>query len=466
MADQAPSSVVGQPGTLTLHPGVLATKDGKARHVVDFGRLIVPENRARPDSRLIELAFTRIPAQCERPGPPIVFLVGGPGESGTGVAPRISSRLLALARAGDVIALDQRGVGMSRPCLDSPLRWEFPWDEPVTRERYLEHAHEQCKSLTAFWTERGVDLHGYNTEQSADDIDLLRQALGVEQINLLGMSYGSHLGLAVLKRHPDRVARAVLGLVEGPDDTYKLPSNVQEHLEHIAELCAADPAINGVVPDLLDLFESTLERLHAEPITVPGETADDEPVCMSGFDLQDYLADALGNIYRIRELPKSFHGFSRGDFAPLAAYVRKRRQSFLPSAMTLMMDAASGVSRARWQRIQAEASSCLLGDAFNLPFPYVNETLGAVDLGDEFRAPVASDVPTLFFSGTLDGRTPPSNAELALPGFSHGQHVVVEGRSHRYFREIDEISYEFLAGKPVEVSRIETQFSFEPPVVG
>ncbi len=52
------------------------------------------------------------------------------------------------------------------------------------------------------------------------------------------------------------------------------------------------------------------------------------------------------------------------------------------------------------------------------------------DLGDAWREPVGSPVPTLFVSGTLDPRTPPSAAEALLPGFPNGAHLRVDGGGH------------------------------------
>ena len=48
----------------------------------EFGTLRVPENRSNPESNLIELAFVRFKSTAKNPGPPIVYLAGGPGGSG------------------------------------------------------------------------------------------------------------------------------------------------------------------------------------------------------------------------------------------------------------------------------------------------------------------------------------------------------------------------------------------------
>ena len=52
------------------------------------------------------------------------------------------------------------------------------------------------------------------------------------------------------------------------------------------------------------------------------------------------------------------------------------------------------------------------------------------DLGDRFRAPFNSDVPVLFMSGTLDGRTYPESARELIKHFSGGSHLIVENGGH------------------------------------
>ena len=79
------------------------------------GHLIVRENRQKPDSNLIELVFVRFKSITDKPGHPTVYLDGGPGSSATGIAnfPEYMRAFQKLREAGDVILLDQRGIGRS-----------------------------------------------------------------------------------------------------------------------------------------------------------------------------------------------------------------------------------------------------------------------------------------------------------------------------------------------------------------
>ena len=96
----------------------------------ELGRLVVKENRSNPNSNLIELAFVRLKSTRAMPGPPTIYLEGGPGASAISAA-RIPEYMRAFAKVrevGDVILLDQRGVGFSRPNLTRVSSQSLPLD--------------------------------------------------------------------------------------------------------------------------------------------------------------------------------------------------------------------------------------------------------------------------------------------------------------------------------------------------
>ncbi len=127
--------------------------------------------------------------------------------------------------------------------------------------------------------------------------------------------------------------------------------------------------------------------------------------------------------------------------------------------MSYMMDCASGQTVARRDRIQQEAKGTLLEDLSNHLFPDICEEWKAPDLGDGFRSPIRSDVPVLFISGTLDARTPVSNAEEYRKGFPNSTHIIIEGAVHSdplflSSPKIKDGMMEFLRGQPISVTKI------------
>src|SRR5688572_20745777 len=251
-----------------LEPGPFRFKGWRnAETDAERGFFEVPEDRRDPKSRRIRLNYVRFKSTAVNPGPPIVYLAGGPGGTATGTftGPRFPIAL-ALREVADVIAFDQRGTGLSnhiprRPTFAGPL-------PPLTRAGLTAHMRAEVAKAWAEWTAAGVAIRGYNTNESADDIDDLRKHLGAEKIHLWGISYGSHLGLAVLKRHAARVDRVVLASLEGQDQTVKRPGRSDLYLRRVEQVMHADPAARAAVPDLLGLMRRVNARLEAEPARI------------------------------------------------------------------------------------------------------------------------------------------------------------------------------------------------------
>jgi pimeloyl-ACP methyl ester carboxylesterase len=429
----------------------------------ELGRFVVRENRRNPQSRLIELAFVRFKSTSPNPGPPIIYLAGGPGGSGISAARGTRFPLfLAMREIGDVIALDQRGTGMSKPNLVCRQKLQLPFEKAHLREAVLEEYRNQSRACARFWREQGVDLLGYNTNESADDLEDLRKALGVPKVSLWAISYGTHLALTALRRHEKSFHRVILAGVEGPSHTIKLPSNIQQHLINLDRLVKADPQLSKEIPDFLGLMKTVLDRLDIEPAIV--EVTD--PATQQKVKLT--ISKSVVQLLTVRtfgdgeaSLPRRYYLLSKSDFSGAAQFwwAMLTRQSDIGSAMAAMMDCHSGLSPQRRRQIATEAKSTLLGDVIDFPFPDVCDAWGNPDLDETFRAPVKSQVAALFISGTLDVRTPISNAEEVRRGFRTSTHLIIDGATHSdpLFLSSPKIKYvmlEFMKGQPVSTTQI------------
>jgi pimeloyl-ACP methyl ester carboxylesterase len=449
-------------GDLTIKPYVFENEKGE-KVDAELGVLFVPENRRDPQSNLIELAFVRFKSTAKTPGSPIVYLAGGPGGSGTGTAAGTRFPLfMAMREIGDVIAFDQRGTGRSKPNLQCYEKWDFPLHAAPTREELIRIAREHSRTCAQYWGDiQRVDLKGYNTNESADDLEDLRLALGAKQISLWAISYGTHLAFATIRRHPQSIARAILAGTEGPDHTYKLPSNIEQHLADLSATVAADPVIGKEVPDLLGMMKAVYERLDKQPaiveVTDP-QTKQKVKVTVNKFLMQFLTAANIGTTTE-SYYPQIYYRASQGDFTPSAeAWMRLSRSDF-GNAMSYLMDCASGATAARFERIKREASQAQHESLANQTFPDVCSEWNIPDLGDEFRSLVKADVPVLFISGTLDARTPVINAEEYRKGFTNSTHLIIEGAVHSdplflSSPKIKDAMLEFMKGSPVTTTKI------------
>jgi pimeloyl-ACP methyl ester carboxylesterase len=417
----------------------LVTRDG-AKAQVERGEIIVPENRAHPHGKQIKLGFVRFAALHPTGLPPIVYLAGGPGGSGVDAArqPARFAIFQALRETTDVIAFDQRGTGWSNQIPPCPTTMNLPPDQPTTRESLTAAMRTTASACAQFWKQAGVDLGAYNTMENAADLDALRVALGVPKVSLWGISYGSHLALAVLKRYPHNIERVAMAGIEGLDETVKLPALTDAFYGRLQAAIASDLEAAKAYPD----FVGTMRRVHArverEPVRVTfKDTAGKDVTIVLGLVDVRFAAAALStDPSRSRNLPGLYAMMDAGDFsraAPIAWEALRKPDAWRFTGMSDAMDVASGISRQRLKLFELQAQKSLLGDIINFPMPHIADALGVPDLGERFRAPFRSDVPVLFMSGTLDGRTYPESARELIKRFSKGSHLIVENGGHNLF---------------------------------
>lgn len=438
------------------------------------GVLHVPENRSSGSERTIALQFVRFQSTNPSPGPPIVYLAGGPGGSGIAAArSRRFALFMALREVADVIALDQRGTGLSEPDLSCPeSRYQYPLDEPLDRARWLDMARRAASICLDSLEDRGVDPHGYTTAESAADVDALGRSLGEEKLTLLGISYGTHLALATLRMFPERIDRAILAGVEGPDHTFMLPSDQERHLEFLAA-AASKQAVSLHVTDLPVLVDSVLARLTRAPVTVRLPDRDDSPtrtVVVGPYDVRFRTAMAMNR--RNWDIPRIFADMDAGDFSFVAGFMADFRRFQGVGGLNLLMECSSGASANRLEKIRAERKITRLGDARNFPYPDICDVLKerypGYGLPDSFREPIQSNVPVLFISGTHDGVTPFSNAREVSRGFPNGRHFIIQGAEHSddlliSTPLIGEAILDFLRDEPLTQRVVSVPFEFSLP---
>ena len=426
--------------------------------VVTQAMVRVPELRTGPRlSRTIDLSVVRVRRQGQAPGKVHAILAGGPGDSGVG-------EVLSLARqggaawfalmGGDIVGIDQRGTGASRPSLASSVRYNLPLDRPGSPEALLPLIEAVSRREAARLRAEGVNLQAYNTEESADDVDAVRRAFGYDRMILWGRSYGSHLALAILRRHPEGVERVILISPEGPDHTWKSPAQIDGVLERIA--------IRAAAPELIGNMRKVFDDLSRTPVSVAivdPETRANLTIVLGRFDVQLVVAQAIGDPRALAGLPAAFREMAAGNYRMIAqlSYAYRSRMG-VQSAMKHAMDLSSGASELRRARIRSEARTALLGNAMNFPGMDLAVAWQVTPLPATFRAPVQSSIPVLIIVGDLDVRTPVANAEEIAATLTGARVVVVENAAHQFSlfssQPLRELLGEFLSGQPIEETRV------------
>ncbi len=299
---------------------------------IECGYLVVPEDRSDANSPTIRLAVAVLHPSATPQPDPIVYLEGGPGGSALEfLYLTFSEQFQPLLEAGrDIILFDQRGVGLSEPTLDCPelreLGLELLDEEIDGRQIDDEEAIDLIKS-TALACRQDLaevaELPAYNTAASAADVNDLREAMGYDQVNLWGTSYGTWLAIEVMRRYPEGIRSVVLDSVYPPqrDLIAEAPANAARSIDLLFETCAADQACSAAFPDLRTVYLDTVERLNQEhagfQVTNPltGKSYD---LVMTGDNLASLLFQFLYITSVIPSLPQILYEASQEDYATIA----------------------------------------------------------------------------------------------------------------------------------------------------
>lgn len=177
----------------------------------ECGRLRVPIDHAKPGAATLELAVKRRRATGRRLGS-LHVNPGGPGGSAIDFLPSFAARAGVLAKHFDLVAVDPRGVGRSTPIDCHGQLGAFFAADPSPDD---EAEWRQLNDVARAFAEECVQKHGallpyLGTPNVARDMDLVRAALGDEQLHYLGYSYGTAIGSWYAELFPARVGAMVL----------------------------------------------------------------------------------------------------------------------------------------------------------------------------------------------------------------------------------------------------------------
>jgi pimeloyl-ACP methyl ester carboxylesterase len=396
----------------------------------------VPLDRAGADPGQVPLRVGRIGKST---GKTLMYLSGGPGGAGVSEMINVIPMVPALMRRYRVIGYDQRGTGRSG-LLRCPALERDPHLRSTT-------AAEQCAASL------GVARKHYTTADSVQDMEAIRQQIGVDKLTLFGISYGTELALAYARTFPAHVDRLIIDSVVDPDDTDPFVT---------ASFRAMTPTLDGLCParcrgisadpagDLYALVTRLRTReMHGLAFDAAGRS---HKVAIGPTALMDLMFNADYDPPLRAAMPAAVRSALAGDAAPLSRLLREgdvfndlgsprdfstARYATICEETPLPWDAGTPIdqrSAIAHQRIDA-----LGADAFR-PFDAAVVFEDEIDLclrwPDVPRPPTGvapppyPSVPTLILQGGEDLRTPPEvSARIAakIPG---AKRLVVPGVGH------------------------------------
>lgn len=434
-------------GEITLEPASLTTPTGETI-TFELGTLYVPENRSEPKSRIIGVGFARFRPPHPTGVPPIFQLIGGPGASFLeGLKPGNNKHRvpgLDLYRGiGDVVFIDQRGYSERGDILKFEYRTPgHPFDEPLSIDRdtatYMSMSHSAVDSFSR----KGVDLRGYDVKECADDVNELRRALAYDQIILVGQSFGSQWSFAVMRRHPEIVARALLTGVEPLDFTYDMPSHVLAAVQRMWWEAEKDPQLRPYLPagGLMAAAREVLQRLERVPVKVSvrnKKTGEVITITLGKGDFQRTLNQEKGGTDPAFILSLYYGHYD--EWARSAFDFRQPREAE-EAIIGPLIDTSLGVTPRREYLLRNDQAAALLGQWDFDSYLATADIWPSEDVGDEFRNEFISLIPVVFVEGDWDTSTPIENTLSVAPYFMNGRVVIVEHGKHFALKQMVEDS--------------------------
>ncbi|MCK6211038.1 alpha/beta hydrolase [Georgenia sp. EYE_87] len=250
----------------------------------------VPTDHDDPAAGTTTIALTRLPATAPDQRLGSLFLnFGGPGGPGVEVLHMLGGEFLhpTVRARFDVVGFDPRAVGRSDPATcfrDAEQEQAFIRTLPAfpvedEEARFTASAAALGISCTVL---SGTRIAAASTANVARDLDLLREAVGDEELTYLGYSYGTFLGATYAALFPDRVRALVLDgtvlprLWVGEGDDRVLGRRLGQHVAaaqaygEFLRLCR-EAGSNGcalaALGDPAEVVEGLLTRLRTQPAT-------------------------------------------------------------------------------------------------------------------------------------------------------------------------------------------------------
>lgn len=386
---------------------------------------------ARPAGPQIDVHYAVLPALARNKRPdPVFFFAGGPGQSAIDIAGQVASILARFANRRDIVLVDQRGVGRSAPLMCETDDPALPLAELFSLDRQRQRLAACQVALKAL---PHGDLRFFTTTIAMQDVDAVRAALGAEQINAIGASYGTRAVLEYQRQFPQRVRRAVIDGVAPPDMALPqaMSADNQSALDALFAACAADRACAAAEPQLAERWRALLASLPRTATLRHPLTDRSETLTLTRDSLLGMVRGPLYSPPLAAALPAAIGAATRGRFDALTGLAQAlggRKGLQMAAGMHFSVVCAEDSPRLAASNEQPGAD---FGDSLATFYRDVCATWPRGDVPAAFYTVVPARAATLVLSGGLDPATPPRHGDRVTRQLGAlARHVVVPNAGH------------------------------------
>ena len=404
------------------------------QQAVQCGWVPVPLLAAEPKGKSIRLWIARIRGTGERSEDPVLYINGGPGIATVdAILPYLTeSKTIGLLRQGrDVILFDQRGSGRSEEALCPSLAKSLNTIEaagldPVEEDNRSRAEFGKCRTEME---NAGRDNTAYTTDATVADIEVIRRAFGISRWNLASISYGSLVALHAMRTTPDSIRSVILNSPYPPNSVTwaEQASSAAAAYTAIDRECSSQPACRKRFGAIIPKLEATLARLERTPLK-------DGSRLITGRQFASALWPMAVRSSSVRFLPLAIDRAHSGDTAMIKKMVAMFAGGdsfggFSPAQAYAISCHESGHTTAWYRRARA-LHPALVNPAPDNAWDRMCATYRPGFADPTFFAPVASNIPTLIYAGSLDPATPVIDAYEAMRFLTRATLVEVQGAAH------------------------------------
>jgi pimeloyl-ACP methyl ester carboxylesterase len=318
---------------------------------------------------------------------------------------------------------NQRGTQYAEPFLACPGRTELQWNLAAEGLSLVERNRHEVEFLLDCQDDllaQGIDLSAYNSAENAADVNDLRIALGYEQINLYGISYGSRLALTVMRDHPEGIRSAILDAVLPPQANLseEIALNVHRAVNAVLEDCAADTECNQAHPDLETTLYRVVDELNANPVALH---LGRQTIFVDGYTFMDTMFKLLYSTDAIPWIPYLIDEAGHGRYPEVSIFAVPDRSTRAPGMRYSVWCREEMAFESLEEALALAADLPLVfGDAFADTYDWAICASWQAGIAEPIEnSAVTSDVPTLVLSGRYDPVLPPTWGRLAAETLAH-----------------------------------------------
>ncbi len=399
----------------------------------------VLQKTSDPSEGKFYLATVIAPSLKKSNEPPLLYLHGGPGIATLENVPRfLKSKTWKLLREKrSIIFFDYRGTGFSEPDLcpgmnDSLFQFSKINPSPEARQSYKISLYKKCHNQLLSY---GIDLSSFNSAQLADDAESIRQSLQIVNWNIYSVSYGTTVGLNLIRNHGNQIKSIILDSPFPPNAPwldYIRPFDTC--FKVLEKNISADPIAFSHFPSIRTDFINAVSRLNKKPSKIKGNTNAEE-YDYNGDDFAWSIWTAMLNPKSIPFVPLAIHEVGNGNDAILSKWVEAFND---PNSFGKFSEPQSNAISCYESRPKTigDTKASLLGNYPDFSSLYIDfegalcEVWQPESAGPAMFQPVISDIPALILSGEFDPVCPPYFGAITAKTLSKSTFIIVPSASH------------------------------------